>query len=314
MSYILDALKRAERERKQGQVSVLDEIPTTTINAEPKRRLPPRWLAAGVGLVLVALLAYALLARRHHPEASAAAPAPAVAAVVAPPASVAPPPKLAPLDAGPHEAPPQAPTATIEDGAKIATLDDVYSEPPPPGQPPDQQHDQAAAPAEQPMNPPPGPPPGGGDRGQIRRPQRPPVVTIPAPDAAADQSATANAAPAPAGNDAAPDNSTATTSASAEPADAGAPPPASSQDQAQQGPTQQRQLREMPENYRANFPAFTVDVHAYNNNPQKRFVLVSGKRYHEGDTMAEGPRIIAIVPEGLVLDWQGQQVLYAIAR
>ena len=39
-----------------------------------------------------------------------------------------------------------------------------------------------------------------------------------------------------------------------------------------------------------------------------------GKRYHEGDTMAEGPRIIAIVPEGLVLDWQGEQVLYAIAR
>jgi len=39
MSYILDALKRAERERKQGQVSVLDEIPTAPVTGEPRRRL-----------------------------------------------------------------------------------------------------------------------------------------------------------------------------------------------------------------------------------------------------------------------------------
>jgi len=37
MSYILDALKRAERERKQGQVSVLDEIPTAPVTGEPER-------------------------------------------------------------------------------------------------------------------------------------------------------------------------------------------------------------------------------------------------------------------------------------
>jgi len=43
-------------------------------------------------------------------------------------------------------------------------------------------------------------------------------------------------------------------------------------------------------------------------------VMINGKRYREGDTLAEGPRLIAIVPEGMVLDWQGQQVLYAIAR
>ncbi len=70
----------------------------------------------------------------------------------------------------------------------------------------------------------------------------------------------------------------------------------------------------MPENYRANFPAFTVDVHVYNRDPRRRFVMINGKRYHEGDTLAEGPRILAIVAEGIVFDWQGQQVLYAMSR
>jgi general secretion pathway protein B len=75
-----------------------------------------------------------------------------------------------------------------------------------------------------------------------------------------------------------------------------------------------RELKEMPENFRASFPAFTVDVHAYNSDPQRRFVLISGKRYHEGDTLAEGPRIVGIVPEGIVFDWQGQRVLYALSH
>jgi general secretion pathway protein B len=86
-----------------------------------------------------------------------------------------------------------------------------------------------------------------------------------------------------------------------------APPPAASD-------TAQHSLKQMPESYRANFPAFSVDVHAYNDDPQRRFVLIDGKRYREGDTLAQGPRLVGIVPEGLVLEWQGQQVLYPVGH
>ena len=86
----------------------------------------------------------------------------------------------------------------------------------------------------------------------------------------------------------------------APPADAVPAEPASTPPPA----TADRQLQEMPENFRAGFPALTVDVHVYNSDPQRRFVLVGGKRYHEGDTLAEGPRIVSIVPDGLVFDWQ----------
>jgi len=189
------------------------------------------------------------------------------------------------------------------DDNRCATI--LASPPPPPDQPADQ------APGQQ-MRPP-GPPPGG-DRGQMRR-GPPPPTTVPPQGATGGDNANAVAAnqmAPPPGNEAAPPEDTA--AASAAPDTSVPPPPTSAQEQIQQAPTEQRQLREMPENFRANFPAFTVDVHAYNNNPQRRFVLISGKRYHEGDTMAEGPRIVSIVPEGLVLDWQGQQVLYAISH
>ncbi len=305
MSYILDALKRAERERKQGQVSVLDEIPTAPVTGEPRRRLPS-WLPILVAVVVLALLIYALLAWRHHGAkdagiASAPTPLPPpVQAVAAPP----PAPALPPDAVQRGTPPPPAPAATIEDGGKIATLDDVYGGPPPP----DRQGNQAPA---QQMRPP-GPPPGG-DRGQMRR--GPPPAAVPPQDATAgDNAVAANEMAPPPGNDAAPPDAAAAANTAPDTGAGAPPPPASAQDQIQQAPPEQRQLREMPENFRANFPAFTVDVHAYNSNPQRRFVLIGGKRYHEGDTMAEGPRIIGIVPEGLVLDWQGQQVLYAISH
>lgn len=312
MSYILDALKRAERERKQGQVSVLDEITTTQPAAEQKRRLPAWLVPAILAVVVLALLLYTLMAwRRHGKDASVASvplPAPtqiAAAGNVQPPPRPAPPPVAAPHDVPPTQA------ATIEDGGKIATLDDVSEapHPPPPGdQPPPDQAAGRAPPPDQQMRPPPGPPPGG-EPPQMRRSPRPPVVTVPSDGSAPDGTvASAGTAPPPP-----VDDSTANNAANAAIADV-PPPPTSAQDQVQQGPPQQRQLREMPENFRANFPAFSVDVHAYNSNPQRRFVLIGGKRYHEGDTLAEGPRIIGIVPEGLVLDWQGQQVLYAISH
>jgi general secretion pathway protein B len=97
----------------------------------------------------------------------------------------------------------------------------------------------------------------------------------------------------------------------APPADA-APPPAPAES-TQPAPAD-RQMQEMPESFRAGFPALSVDVHVYNSDPQRRFVLIGGKRYHEGDTLAEGPRIVGIVPEGIVFDWQGQRVLYAISH
>lgn len=75
-----------------------------------------------------------------------------------------------------------------------------------------------------------------------------------------------------------------------------------------------RRLKDMPSTYRAEFPALSVDVHVYNADPQRRFVLINGKRYREGDPLAEGPRLAEIVPDGMVVDWRGERVVYTLNR
>lgn len=105
MSYILDALKRADAERERGQVPGLHAQPMSApIDLEPKAGGLPRWALAaggGVGLVVVAALAWRM---------GADANAPLPVANVAPP--VAAPVQQQPLQQQPvqqtlQEAPPQ---------------------------------------------------------------------------------------------------------------------------------------------------------------------------------------------------------------
>ena len=73
-------------------------------------------------------------------------------------------------------------------------------------------------------------------------------------------------------------------------------------------------LRDMPPGYRADFPSLNVDVHVYNEAPQRRFVLLNLRRYREGQTLSEGPKLIEIQPDGIVFDFRGERVLMELAR
>lgn len=75
-----------------------------------------------------------------------------------------------------------------------------------------------------------------------------------------------------------------------------------------------RRLRDMPAAYRAEFPALSVDVHVYNADPARRFLLVNGKRYGEGTVLAEGPRIVEIVSDGMIVEWRNERIVYTISR
>jgi len=285
MSYILEALKRAERERRAGTSALLDEVPGTAApSAAPGWQ---RWILPSVISALVAGLAtYFLLGRGDHPVAGQTPPPAASAAA---PTALAPPP--APVTA-PGSATNVATTGadtgaiaqnTIEDDGRIASLDDLDDRPATSeaGNPPPDADEAAAETA----------PPRPSSASTHTRPQSGRVVA--AGTAPADE-----AAPTSAGEDGT------TGSADAPPA-----PQAAATD----APAAQN-LREMPDAFRASFPPITVDVHAYSDNPAQRFVLIDGKRYHENDSLPQGPRIVGIVQEGIVFDWQGQRVLYAMNR
>jgi len=75
-----------------------------------------------------------------------------------------------------------------------------------------------------------------------------------------------------------------------------------------------RPLKQMPASYRNEFPRLVVDVHVYDDNPLRRFVLINSKKYRENDTLIDGPRVTEIAPDGIVVEYRGSQVLLELPR
>ncbi len=66
-------------------------------------------------------------------------------------------------------------------------------------------------------------------------------------------------------------------------------------------------LWQMPQSFRKNIPKLKIAVHVYAPEEAGRFVIVDRKKYWEGDDLAPGVFLEAIVPDGLVLAYDGQQ-------
>jgi len=288
VSYILEALKRAERERRAGSNSLLDETPGASSAATA-----PAWqrwiMPAAIFALAAAIVAYLIFGGHHEraqtaPVAVATSPAPVAAVPASKPLPVSSPAAPVPLPRIKPEPLPETTAPAIEDDGHISSLKDLDNKPAP----------SSSIAAAAPIN----------DESEAADPSATARASAthekPQARMAADDDAESLANSA---DDAKP--SGASSPSNAEAARSGAAPATAASTQ---------NLREMPDDFRAGFPAITVDVHAYSDDPAQRFVLVGGKRYHEGDTLPQGPRIFGIVPEGIVFDWQGQRVLYAMNR
>lgn len=53
----------------------------------------------------------------------------------------------------------------------------------------------------------------------------------------------------------------------------------------------------------ANLPAATLNLHVYDSDPTKRFVLLNGERLREADTSRDNLKVLSITPEGVVLGY-----------
>jgi general secretion pathway protein B len=58
---------------------------------------------------------------------------------------------------------------------------------------------------------------------------------------------------------------------------------------------------------RGGVPPLHLDLHVYANEPQQRFVFVNSRKYREGDTLAEGPVVEQITPDGAILNFRGSR-------
>jgi general secretion pathway protein B len=63
--------------------------------------------------------------------------------------------------------------------------------------------------------------------------------------------------------------------------------------------------RDLPLEFRSHFSMPHIDVYVYDEDPQRRFILVGLKKYREGDTLPGGPVLEQITPGYLKLSYQG---------
>jgi general secretion pathway protein B len=56
-------------------------------------------------------------------------------------------------------------------------------------------------------------------------------------------------------------------------------------------------------------PELHIDLHVYADNPQGRFVFVNKRKYREGETLQEGPRVEEITRDGVVLSQHGRRFI-----
>jgi hypothetical protein len=59
----------------------------------------------------------------------------------------------------------------------------------------------------------------------------------------------------------------------------------------------------------ANLPQLRLDLHVYAAKPQERFALINMRKMHEGDTTADGVRVEAITPDGVIMSRNGSKFL-----
>jgi general secretion pathway protein B len=99
MSYILDALRRAESERDRGGVPNIhaQQVPMTSLGRPAGRAALAPWIVAAAALLLLAVLAWRLLGRGDAVQVASgpAAPTPSAAPAPQPSVAVAPAPGLA---------------------------------------------------------------------------------------------------------------------------------------------------------------------------------------------------------------------------
>jgi len=56
-------------------------------------------------------------------------------------------------------------------------------------------------------------------------------------------------------------------------------------------------------------PDLHLDIHVYSTTPADRFVFVNMSKYKEGGTLAEGPTVREIAPDGVILEYRGRRFL-----
>ena len=64
---------------------------------------------------------------------------------------------------------------------------------------------------------------------------------------------------------------------------------------------------ELPQEFRNKLDLPRVDIHVYSEDPQSRFILVNLEKYREGERLESGLVLEEVLPDGMVMSYQGER-------
>lgn len=294
MSYILEALKKAQAERQLGNAPT---IHAPTLSAVPQEASGRKPLVIGfaAGAVLVAGALFAWRQQGAAPEKLAdagpanhyAAPAGAARASQAAAPAV---PSVAPTTVAPASSAPGVPVAppapakpaSVESTAQVALVQD-----PPSGADSHESRQARVQPAPQKQ------------AAKAAEPVAASSVAAARPAAPAPVAAIAPSRPAP--HEVAPQAPAAARTASAVPAQPVAVPAAPPAGE------NLRTLNELPESIRFNIPRVTFGGYMYSPNPADSLVLIDRVLRREGEEVAPGLVLEKVLPKAAVMNYRGNR-------
>ena len=69
-------------------------------------------------------------------------------------------------------------------------------------------------------------------------------------------------------------------------------------------------LSDTSEDFQTSVPDLVIDVHVFSKTPSKRFILVNLEKYQEDDHIAKGLLLEEITAEGLILSYQSKKFIW----
>jgi general secretion pathway protein B len=75
-----------------------------------------------------------------------------------------------------------------------------------------------------------------------------------------------------------------------------------------------KRLSELPTGYVDRLPKMNIDIHSYDRQGRKSYVLINLEKYREGDYLAEGPLLSEIRPDGVVMEHLGERFFLPIGN
>lgn len=65
-------------------------------------------------------------------------------------------------------------------------------------------------------------------------------------------------------------------------------------------------LWELPQSYQQAIGDLSVSIHVYAESADRRILFLNDKEVHSGEQIKQGPRVENIVPEGVILSYEGR--------